>query len=71
MTESTKTSVVARGSVLAYPATIALSTRSLTRLSGLLRAHRDSVGSRWRRLAAGRQALLVLAHLRTGPSAQR
>jgi hypothetical protein len=57
--------------VLAYPATIPLSTRSLTRLAQLLRAHRRSVGSRWRRLSPDRQALLVLAHLRNGDSRAR
>ncbi|GAB3836179.1 transposase family protein [Dactylosporangium cerinum] len=57
--------------MLAYPATIPLSTRSLTRLSQLLRTHRTIVGSRWRRLAPDRQALLVLAHLRNGDSRTR
>jgi hypothetical protein len=31
-----------------------------------LRRHRRAIGSRWRRLSAGRQALLTLAHLRSG-----
>ncbi|MFD8724373.1 transposase family protein, partial [Streptomyces sp. NPDC059629] len=31
-----------------------------------LREHRRRIGSRWRRLSVGRQALLVLAHLRNG-----
>jgi hypothetical protein len=31
-----------------------------------LRRHRRVIGSRWRRLSAGRQALLTLAHLRVG-----
>jgi len=35
-------------------------------LSERLGAHRLAIRSRWRRLPAGRQALLVLAHLRCG-----
>jgi hypothetical protein len=31
-----------------------------------VRRHRRTIGSRWRRLTAGRQALLTLAHLRMG-----
>jgi hypothetical protein len=57
--------------LLAYPATISLSTRSLTHLSGLLRARRAAIGSRWRRLAPGRQAMLTLAWLRNGDTYTR
>lgn len=57
--------------MLTYPATIPLSTRSLTRLADLIRAHRQAIGSRWRQLNPGRQALLALAHLRNGDSRQR
>jgi len=57
--------------VLTYRATIPLSTRTLTRLAELLRAHRTAIGSRWRRLDPGRQALLVLAHLRNGDTRAR
>jgi hypothetical protein len=57
--------------VLTYAATIPLSTRSLVYLSGLLAAHRHEIGSRWRRLTAGEQALLVLAHLRNGDTYAR
>ena len=57
--------------MLTYPATIPLSTRALTYLSDLLRAHRIQLGSRWRRLTCGRQALLVLAHLRNGDTYTR
>jgi hypothetical protein len=57
--------------VLAYRATIPLSTRSLAYLSGLLAAHRRQIGSRWRRLTPGEQALLVLAHLRNGDTYTR
>jgi DDE superfamily endonuclease/Helix-turn-helix of DDE superfamily endonuclease len=57
--------------LLNYPATIPLSTRSLTHLSELLRTHRAAMGTRWRRLDPGQQALLVLAHLRNGDTYQR
>jgi hypothetical protein len=57
--------------VLSYPAAIPLSTRSLNHLAGLIRAHRDQRGSRWRRLDPGRQALLALAHLRNGDTYTR
>lgn len=58
-------------SLLSYPAAIPLSTRALTRLADLLRAHRSRRRCRWRRLDAGRQALLVLAHLRNGDTYAR
>lgn len=57
--------------MLTYPATIPLSTRSLNHLASLLRAHRARLGTRYRRLDAGRQALLVLAHLRNGDTPSR
>ena len=57
--------------MLTYPATITLSTRSLAHLAELLRAHRISRGTRYRRLDPGRQALLVLAHLRNGDTPAR
>ncbi|WBB82118.1 transposase family protein [Micromonospora sp. WMMD882] len=40
-------------------------------LSDLIRVHRAQRGSRWRRLNPGRQALLVLAHLRNGDTYSR
>ena len=49
-----------------YPAGFTVSNHALNTLSGALRARRATVGTRWRRLTAGRQALLVLAHLRKG-----
>ncbi|MEV5160794.1 transposase family protein, partial [Streptomyces sp. NPDC053728] len=52
--------------MLVYPSGIDLSSRNLQHLSGLLAGHRRRIGSRWRRLTCGRQALLVLAHLRCG-----
>jgi hypothetical protein len=54
-----------------YPGTLSLSRAHLTRLADLLRGHRARIGSRWRRLAPGRQALLVLAHLRNGDTYTR
>ncbi|GGZ20771.1 hypothetical protein GCM10010365_46370 [Streptomyces poonensis] len=52
--------------MLVYPSAIALSTAHLRHLSRELAAQRREIGSRWRRLTPGRQALLVLAHLRCG-----
>jgi len=57
--------------LLTYPASIPLSTRSLTRLTATITAYRREIGSRWRKLPAGRQALLILAHLRNGDSLVR
>ncbi len=53
-------------SLLSYRAAIPLSNRTLARLADLIRARRAERRCRWRRLSAGRQALLVLAHLRNG-----
>jgi hypothetical protein len=52
--------------VLVYPSSIDLSSRTLRYLTGRLAARRGEIGTRWRRLTAGRQALLALAHLRCG-----
>ncbi|MFI6645940.1 transposase family protein [Streptomyces sp. NPDC050504] len=52
--------------MLVYLSSIDLSTRSLRYLTGRLVVRQREVGTRWRRLAAGQQALLVLAHLRCG-----
>ena len=57
--------------MLSYPASIPLSTRSLVWLAEQIRAHRVAIRSRWRRLDPGRQALLVLAHLRCGDTYAR
>ncbi len=57
--------------MLVYPSGIDLSSRTLRHLSGLLAGHRRRIGSRWRRLTCGRQALLVLAHLRCGDTYAR
>ncbi len=48
-----------------------VSSSALRFLAARLREHRRALGTRWRRLSAGRQALLALAHLRNGqPYAQ-
>jgi len=54
-----------------YPGTLSLSTAHLTHLADLIRGHRARIGSRWRKLTPGRQALLVLAHLRNGDTYTR
>ena len=57
--------------MLVYLSAVDLSSRTLQRLAGLLAGHRRRIGSRWRRLTCGRQALLVLAHLRCGDTYAR
>lgn len=52
--------------MLVYPAGVDLSNSTLRFLARELTAHRREQGTRWRRLTAGRQALMVLAHLRCG-----
>lgn len=54
-----------------YPPGVDVSGSGLRFLTARLREHRRALGTRWRRLNAGRQALLTLAHLRNGqPYAQ-
>lgn len=57
--------------MLFYRSAINLSTATLRYVAGIIRAHRRAIGSRWRRLSPGRQALLVLAHLRNGDTYTR
>jgi DDE superfamily endonuclease/Helix-turn-helix of DDE superfamily endonuclease len=52
--------------VLFYRAALPLSSRTLTFVAGIIRRYRKSLGSRWRKLSPGQQALLVLAYLRKG-----
>ena len=52
--------------MLFYRAALPLSRQVLTFMSGLIRRHRKSIGSRWRKLNPGQQALAVLAYLRKG-----
>jgi DDE superfamily endonuclease len=50
--------------MLFYPAALPLSRQILTCTAGVIRRHRPQIGSPWRKLNPGRQALLVLAYLR-------
>ena len=52
--------------MLFYRAALPLSRQTLTFVSGIIRGHRASIGSLWRKLTPGQQALLVLAYLRKG-----
>ena len=52
--------------MLFYCAALPLSRKTLNYAAGIIRRHRKSVGSRWRKLNPGQQALLVLAYLRKG-----
>ena len=52
--------------MLFYRAALSLSRPTLTYLAGVIRRHRNAIGSAWRKLSPGRQALLVLAYLRKG-----
>ncbi len=57
--------------MLSYPAAIALSTHTLTRLRTMIGRQRRASAGRWWRITAGQQALLVLAHLRNGDTYAR
>ncbi|CAM5654700.1 IS5/IS1182 family transposase [Streptomyces hirsutus] len=52
--------------MLVCPSSMDPSSRTLRYLTGRLVVRRREVGTRWRRPAAGRQALPALAHLRCG-----
>jgi hypothetical protein len=52
--------------MLFYRAALPLSRKTLTFVSGIIRRHRASTGSPWRKLNSGQQALLVLVYLRKG-----
>jgi Helix-turn-helix of DDE superfamily endonuclease len=47
-------------------APLPLSSRTLNYAAGIIRRHRKAIGSCWRKLNPGHQALLVLAYLRKG-----
>jgi hypothetical protein len=67
MKRSTKIRIVCRGTLmLFYPAALPLSSQTLNYAAGVIRRHCKSIGSPWRKLSPGRQALLVLACLRKG-----
>jgi hypothetical protein len=52
--------------VLSYRAAVDLSRSTLNYVAGLIRRRRKAIGSTWRRLNPGQQALLVLVYLRKG-----
>jgi hypothetical protein len=52
--------------VLFYRAAVDLSRSTLNYVAGIVRRHRKAIGSAWRLLTPGQQALLVLVHLRKG-----
>ena len=52
--------------MLFYRAALPLSSRTLTFVAGIIRRHLAAVGSCWRKLNPGKQALLVLVYLRKG-----
>ncbi|MEU9616484.1 transposase family protein [Streptomyces sp. NPDC048209] len=52
--------------MLVYPSAIDPSSAHLRHLTGHLTLRRREIGTRWRRVTPGRQALLVLAHLQCG-----
>ncbi len=52
--------------MLFYRAAVDLSRSTLNYGAGLIRRHRKAIGSPWRRLNPGQQALPVLVHLRKG-----
>jgi hypothetical protein len=52
--------------MLFYRAALSLSRKTLTFVAGIIRRHRAAIGSLWRKLDPGQQALLVLAYLRKG-----
>jgi hypothetical protein len=52
--------------MLFYRAALPLSRQTLSYVAGVIRRHRAAIGSCWRKLNPGRQALLVLVHLRKG-----
>jgi hypothetical protein len=57
--------------MLVHPSGVDVSSSALRFLTARPREHRRVLGTRWRRLCAGRQALLTLVHLRNGqPYAQ-
>lgn len=52
--------------MLFYRAALPLSSRTLTYVAGIIRRQRAAIGSAWRKLNPGKQALLVPLYLRKG-----
>jgi hypothetical protein len=62
MKRSIKIRIRHRGDPMLFcPAALPLSSQTLTYTAGVIRRHRRQIGSCWRKLSPGRQALLVLA----------
>lgn len=59
-----KTSLTGGDTGLVYSVRLPLSSQTVNHVAGLIRAHRKTIRSRWRKLDAGQIALIVLAHLR-------
>jgi hypothetical protein len=57
--------------MLFYRAALPLSSRALNYAAGIIRRHMKAIGSRWRKLNPGQEALLVLAYLRRGETFAR
>ena len=57
-------SVALQGVSLHYPGTVTLSPANLQLTAPLIRRHLDAIGSLWRKLDPGQQALLALVYLR-------
>jgi hypothetical protein len=55
--------------MLFYRAALPLSRATVSYVAGVVRRHRRQIGSCWRKLNPGRQALLALAYLRKGETA--
>jgi hypothetical protein len=51
-------------SPILYQVQLPLSTRTIELVTTVIRKHRTEIGSRWRKLPPGRQAIIVLAVLR-------
>ncbi|MQS14719.1 IS5/IS1182 family transposase [Streptomyces kaniharaensis] len=60
----TRTSPTGDTVSLVYSVRLPLSSRTVNYVAGLIRAHRKTIRSRWRKLDAGRIAVIALAHLR-------
>ena len=52
--------------MLFYRAALSLSSRTLNFAAGVVRRHLRLIGSRWRKLNPGQEALLTLVYLRKG-----
>ena len=52
--------------MLSYPSAMTVASRALNLLADALRQHRNQFATRWRKLSAGRQALLVVAYILGG-----